>query len=128
MINRSGRDDYDVTSYVEGGTAWGLADVGLDRDEAIAAMLLRAFRWGDWDAVPFVKAIVSGTHDPEVPYWVNDSSSAHERRTERHAACFRIARSGDGGEWSPPAIPGPGAWDEFEQSKIDAMRAGHGTS
>ncbi|MFD3844765.1 hypothetical protein ACFWVB_02595 [Streptomyces microflavus] len=122
VINSTAYDEYDVISHVEGAITWSLDDVGLDRDEAIAAMLLRAFRWGDWDAVPFVKAITTGTHDPEDPYWVNDSAAAAELRTERHAACFRIVKSSDNGELALPPIPAPDAFDQFEAQKIEALR------
>ncbi|MEW2068434.1 hypothetical protein [Streptomyces sp. NPDC007346] len=111
--------DYDVISYIEGATEWGLDDVGLSRDEAVAAMLLRAFRWGDWDAVPFIKAITTGAHDPEEPYWVNDAFTAAERRAECHPACFRIVRSNDDGKPAPPPIPAPDAFGQFEARKVE---------
>ncbi|WP_228994737.1 hypothetical protein [Streptomyces sp. DH8] len=118
--------DYDVISYVEGADKWGLDDVGLARDEAVATMLLRAFRWGDWDAVPFIKAITTGAHDPEVPYWVNDSATAAERRVERRPACFRIARSVDDGKPALPPTPAPDAFHQFEARKVEALRRTNG--
>ncbi|MFC8723697.1 hypothetical protein [Streptomyces bacillaris] len=125
MINRDSHD-CDVISYREGATEWSLDDVGLSRDDAVATMLLRAVRWGDWDAVPFIKAITTGA-DPEEPYWVNDSVTAAERHVECHPACFRIVRStGDGPRTLPP-VPGPDAYDQFEARKVEAMRAATGT-
>ncbi|MFE3378786.1 hypothetical protein [Streptomyces anulatus] len=127
LTGRADHDDYDVVSYIEEATEWSLDDVGLPRDEAVAAMLLRAFRWGDWDAVPFIKAITTGTHDPEAPYWVNDSATAAELHTERHPACFRIVRSTDDGEPALLPVPAPDAYGQFEGRKVEAMRAVTGT-
>ena len=78
--------DYDVLSWQPGDSKWGLADVGLSRNSAIAHMVLRATRWGDWGGAYLLTDILDGRADPETPHRVPDEE--FER-----AAWFCIVRS-----------------------------------
>lgn len=58
--------EYDVLSWSPRSARWGLDDIGLDREEAIAHMVMRAMRWDEWNAVALLTRILRGA-DPEVP-------------------------------------------------------------
>jgi hypothetical protein len=58
--------EYEVLSWTEHSKRWGLDDVGLDREEAIAHMIMRAMRMDEWNAVQILTRILKG-FDPETP-------------------------------------------------------------
>ena len=56
-------------------TEWGLADVGLSREGAIANMAMRAMRHVEWLGAILLQEILEGKADPEQPYLVNDEET-----------------------------------------------------
>lgn len=56
-------------------TKWGLADVGLSREGAIANMVMRAMRHVEWLGTLLIRDILEGKADPGQPYLVNDEET-----------------------------------------------------
>lgn len=56
-------------------TQWGLAEIGLNREWAIANMVMRAMRHVEWRGELFLRDILEGSVDPEQPYLVNDEET-----------------------------------------------------
>ena len=68
--------DYNVASRSEDalpGSRWGLDDIGLDREEAVAALIKRAMRWDETSAQQWLVEILKGQADPTVPRLVQSS-------------------------------------------------------
>lgn len=59
----------------ERGTEWSLAEVGINREWAIANMVTRVMRHVEWRAELLLRDILEGTADPEQPYLINDEES-----------------------------------------------------
>lgn len=60
---------------VEDGTGWGLAEIGLSREGAIANMVMRAMRHVEFRGEIFLEQILTGVANPEEPYLINDEAS-----------------------------------------------------
>lgn len=56
-------------------TQWGLEDVGLSREGAIASMAMRAMRHVEWHGTILLQEILEGRADPEQPYLINDEET-----------------------------------------------------
>ena len=56
-------------------TKWGLDDVGLSREGAIADMVMRAMRHVEWTGNALLRDILKGKADPERPYLINDEET-----------------------------------------------------
>lgn len=76
--------DYNVMSFrsvfsdyreTERDTEWSLAEVGINREWAIANMVMRAMRHVEWRGELFLRDILEGTAEPEQPYLINDEES-----------------------------------------------------
>jgi len=75
-------------------TKWGLDDVGLSREEAIANMVMRAMRHVEWLGTLLLRDILEGEADPEQPYLIRNEGSGNY-------LWFCIVREGH----EPPAFP-----------------------
>jgi len=59
----------------EHSTEWGLAEIGLSRDGAIANMVMRAMRHVEFRGEIFLEQILTGVANPEEPYLINDETT-----------------------------------------------------
>lgn len=78
----------------EHGTSWGLAEVGLSREGAIANMVMRAMRHVEFRGETFLEQILTGVANPEEPYLINDEATGIY-------LWFCIVRE----DHQPPALP-----------------------
>lgn len=56
-------------------TKWGLAEIGLSREGAIANMVMRAMRHVEFRGEIFLEQIITGVANPEEPYLINDEET-----------------------------------------------------
>ncbi|MEU3220030.1 hypothetical protein [Streptomyces sp. NPDC006971] len=101
--------DYEVVSRSEdapAGSPWGLDDIGMDRERAVAALIKRAMRWDEPSAEQWLTEILQGQADPEVPRLLQSSEILWD---ESSTACtgrwFCIVKEGQ----TPPGPAESGA-------------------